>query len=523
MHFAISFAAVHVFIMNESLFSRENTIAQEAALETDANTAPVETSTTQDDAGFLMRTVEHAKRHWRGVMLAVGIGVATLAGAELSDGVDPKEHDITEIGRGFIDFAELTSPLLVTGAAAHVASLATSRDRKTQLNLAWRGLSGSDSMSFKKAVVAGSLLPALGIGALSTALMIEDGIHEGANRNINSINDSVMSNSPQAQVTWFLQSGTHHFMNDSEISQDTFDTIQSEVEDRADGGSVVVAFQRDLVTLPTIYSDNQASMIISVDANGPGIEVLPQVQVESATCDVVNGTCRLDSNEIIVDEGEGFEVGDSIKIRNQDYTVVAHPENKQSLVNRLIAYTGGDASVTSEDYYGFVSVSAAPDSVAGLVEELDRDKSIEALTTDEFLSANEDFWAHNGTPLLILLIGDIAIFGGATFASTKRFEQERNAAVTATLQAIGMTKMQLAEQELARNTITTMKGVIPGAIGALATTKFISSALPGFEGKLTPGMIFGSTGLILAVQGLTTARAIRQTNKRSPVEAMKQK
>lgn len=382
----------------------------------------------------------------------------------------------------------------------------------------------SENVTLKKAVVAGSLLPALGIGALSTALMIEDGIHEGANRNINSIEESIASESNNESVTWFLQDGTGHFMNDSVITSEQFEAIQEHISngDLGADAPVLAPFRRDLVTLPTPYSDNQASMIISVDSSGPGAALLPDVQKESALCELVDDTCALEKDEIIVDEGEGFVVGDQVSIRGDEYTVVAHPETPQSLVNRLIAYSGSKAGEQTDDHYGFVSVSKSNDSLSALINTANS-VELQALSTDEFLAKNEDFWSHNGTPLLILLIADIAVFGGATFASTKRFEQERNAAAVATLQAIGMTKRQLAEQELARNTIMTAKGVVPGALGAVATTQFINSALPGFEGKVTPGMVFGSTGLILAVQGLATLKSIRQTNRRSPIEAMKQK
>ena len=470
------------------------------------------------------------RKHWKGVAVAGSMATATAFGATHSQAVLDidysllKEIDISTIGRTFIDAAEAVSPVALGGAGLGLAAMTRNRPGRTNLQLAWRGLAPNKHNAAKR-LVAGAMLPALGIGAISNALMIESAIHKGANPNIISTDRDVTAQYPGKQLIWNMEAGTHHFMDDSQLSHTTFGRVEQAIES-GDYPGVVAAqpFYRDLVTIPTKFSGNQAGMVFSVPAAGDKPSpMLPTVKA-GAECKVVDERCALKPNEIIIDEGEGFKVGDTVKIRDHEFTVVAFPKEDQSLVNRLIAYTGVDeAENQDKNYFGFASVVDSKEAATKMIADLGLTDQLDQETTPEFLEANDDFWYHNGTTLLFLLIADITLFGGATFATMSKNEQERNTSVIATMRAFGTTDRQLVIQQQARAAIMTGKGIIPGAGGAVAATAVINKALVGFHGETSPKMIAGAAGIILLTKAGATAKNMRSMRNESIVENMKQK
>lgn len=463
--------------------------------------------------------LQWAGKHWRSLALSGGIMVGGILGANhiAENGLpDPKNVDITEVGRTFIDVAEEVSPYLLGLAGIQVASMALNRGGRRNLKMAYRGVGVSRTPY--KTLMSGMLLPSIGVATLGTALMIEDGIHRGAGENISSMTKSLEEAHPGKEVVWTLQKGTNHFMNDSDLPPQIFQDI-SATEQVTNGSFMTAPFYRDLVTIPTPYSENQAGMIISVSGASP---ILPEVK-DGAICEMVpeEKICDLKGDEIILDEGEGFNVGDNVEIRGHDFTVVGFPEEDQSLVNRLIAFTGVSEEMTNKDHYGYASLVENKEDAVKLMQDLGLNEEVDVLDTKEFLEANEDFWSHNGTPLLILLIGDIAVFAGVTFTSMKKFEQERDGPVLATLRAIGASKGQVAQQQYARNSIQISKGIVPGAAAAGVSTAAINSMLPGFAGTVTPKMIFASAGISLAVQAASVTKNVLSGRKVGLADQMK--
>ena len=497
---------------NQSLYVEQG-LASEATMNipTDTN---LNSTLDEKESGIIHRV----KMHWKKLAFAGGLGVATAAGLQMADHdlSSMKSVDITEAGRGFIDVAETAAPILLGAAALQIGAMTLTRPGRKNLEMSALGLH-SNERNIYKTLIGGMLLPTIGIGALSTALMIEDGIHRGADKNISSITSSLKAEHPNKQVTWILQKGSNHFMNDSDISPGVYNDVKQQISDQGQSTMNVSPFYRDLVTLPTKYSDNQASMIISVSGASP---ILPEVK-DGAICDIQGQRCNLKEDEIIVDEGEGFNIGDSVQIRGHQFRVVAYPREDQSLVNRLIAYTGVSDAMTDKSHYGLASLVDSKEDTVRLIEDMHLEDQLDVLSTEEFMDLNNDFWSHNGTPLLILLIGDIAIFAGVTFSAMKKFEQERDRPVLATLRAVGASSSQIAHQQYARTTIQTSKGILPGAAIAGLTAVAINNLLPGFSGEITPSMIAASSGLALAVQMGSTTRSVLSGRKNSLAQEMK--
>ena len=466
--------------------------------------------------------VQWAKRNWRKLAFGGALGLAVAGGAYVTEnGVpDLKNVDITEVGRTLIDATEEAAPYLLGAAGLQIASMAFTRGGKQKLNMAYLGLGRYPEKRHQR-LMAGALLPTIGVTCLSTALMIEDGIHTGANKNISSMVTSLEEEYPGKEIAWTLQSGSNHFMNDSDISPEVVQNI-SATEQVTNGTFLTAPFYRDLVTIPTPYSENQAGMIISVSGASP---ILPEVK-DGTICEQPTepNQCDLKANEIILDADEGFEIGDSVEIRGHDFTVVGFPEEDQSLVNRLIAFTGvSEETIGDKDPYGFASLVENKEDALKMIEDLGLQDQVDILSTEQFLENNENFWSHNGTPLLILLIGDIAIFAGVTFSSMKKFEQERDRPVLATLRAIGTSSGQIAQQQYARTTIQTAKGVIPGFAAAEVSTLAINQLLPGFSGDVTPKMVMASTALALGVQMASATKGVLAGRRTGLAEQMKSK
>ncbi len=477
----------------------------------------------------LQKTTNWLREHWRGAAFtgALTLGAIGAAGYASTHEIDysslAKQFDISKFGRDFIDIAEVGGPILLAAGAVELGVMSSSRPGRKNLKLAWTGLAENKYNSFQK-VAAGALLPTLGIWAISNALMIEDGIHRGANPNIVTINDSLTTKYPESIVSWGTQKGTHHFMNDSHVSHNTVSKVNSALQSgQYPNVSGVQPYYRDLVTIPTPFSDNQAGMVFSVGGGSEPSPMLPEVK-SGANCRVVMNKCNLGPDEMIIDENEGFKVGDEVEIRDHKYRVVAFPKEDQSLVNRLVAFTGVDEKqLKDNDYFGFVTVAKSAEDVKHMIQDLGVGDKIDQQSTQEFLDANDDFWYHNGTTLLFLLIGDITLFGSASFASMKRFEQERDRPTTATINAIGGTNRQLAQQAFARSIVLTGKGIVPGAAIAVISTELINKILVGFHGETDPKMVGASAGIILASQFGATAKSMRSMKKEPLAQRMKSK
>lgn len=416
---------------------------------------------------------------------------------------DFKEVNITEIGRNAIDAGEAIAPFIIGLAAADVASMSLSLTGRKNLRLAWEGIS-PNSGNYYKTLVAGSLLPIIGITALSNALLIEDGLRSGPSQNIETMARGIRTSAGPlgegAKVVWGLQPGTKHFMNESSISTDAIEKIEAAVAANQSGDvKVIEPFDIKLTTIPTEHNDRQAGLIIYSDGvAGMPSAISPEVKL-GATCDVIDAKCLLKPGELVVDDNEGLSIGDTVKIQGHDFNVVGFSKESQSLINRLVAYTALPEK-KPENYFGFAAMANSQQDVEQMIHDLRLTDKINVESTAELIEFNKEFWSQNGTPLIMLMVGDILIFAGATFISTRRYEQERNKSLIAGMEAIGMSKRQFAQQQRARATILTAKGVLPAAVAAAASEQFINSVLTGFHSELTPSMLAVSTATILAVQ-----------------------
>lgn len=458
------------------------------------------------------------------VKWVVAVCVAAPAAKYGVDNFDPtilKGLDIAQTGRTFIDASETASPFILGASGLGVVTMLRSKPGRKILKMSKEGLSTPHCSGAMRRAMTGMLLPALGIGALGTAFMIEDGVEGGPQTNISSMSESIEQNYPGMNISWGLEPGTGHFMNNSRIEPSTVVDLNNALSKK---GGAAVPFDFDLAEIPTNYNDHQAGALFSVDGRTPAISAVPEVAPD-AKCDTdQDGECdKLGPNDLVVDSGEGFEMGDVVTIKGRDYEIVGFTKEDQSLLNRLVGFSGTDSEKRPEDYYGVLTVVENESDLETVINDLGLQDELDFQTTSEFIKSNKDFWNHNGTPLLVLLIADIAVFAAASFSAVKRFEQERNRSVLAGLEAIGTSKRQIAQMLFARIAIQTSKGVAPGTAGAAGTTWGINNMLPGFKGCLSPAMMASATGMVLVVQAATTANQLRKDRQVSLVERMKSK
>lgn len=477
---------------------------------------------------FVKKVGNWLKQHWRGVTFAGALAVGTIGGAAYvaTHDVDyaglAKQIDIAAVGRDLIDAAEVGGPVLLGAAGLHLGLLGTTRPGRKDLQLARRGLN-SNNHGVLRRVAAGALLPAIGVGALTNALMIEQGIHKGADANIVSIDRGITTQFPNKKIMWDMENGTSHFMNDSQITHEQFSRVQTAISSgKYPGVYGAQPFFRDLVTIPTRFNGEQAGMVFSLSGLGDKPSpALPEVK-PGALCKIVDERCNLKPNDIIIDENEGFKIGDEVDIRGHKFNVVAFPKQDQSLVNRLIAYTGVDEEkVKDRNYFGFITLVDSEEEAKKMMAGIGISNQLDQETTAEFIDANNAFWFHNGTTLMFLMIADISLFAGTTFAAIKNFEHERNLPVIATMKALGTSARQLAVQQYARSSMITAKGVIPGFAGAAVATEAINKNLVGFHGETTWQMAGAASGLVLLTQFAATAKMMHSMRGKAEAEMMK--
>jgi hypothetical protein len=452
-------------------------------------------------------------------------GALTTSGYVISHAEAPdfKSVNITQIGGDFIDYGEETAPVLL-GAAVLQLLLVAGGSFKGNLRFAWEGLETQNPNPYRKAV-RGAVLPAVAITALSTAFMINDGLRTGPDHNIEamvaSIESAAGSKAAGKEVVLGLSPGTYHFMDESRVPADVIKKITvAEAQDLDPEVSDIVPFKADLTSISTPYNRRQASLVLSsANINRHPSPITPEVK-PGAICELEGDHCVLKPNELIVDDNEGLAVGDTTMIHGQEFKVVALSKEAQSIINRLIVYSGMETG--NENYFGFAALANSESDVEDLIYKLGLQDQLSAESAEEFIKYNREFWQQNVTPLIILMVGDILLFAGATFLAARRYEQERNKSLMASMRAMGMSKRQLAEQQAARCTLLTAKGVLPAYLAATLSQEGINSILAGFHAELKPEMLALSSASILAVQLAATAGSLASFNKKPLIEQLKQ-
>ncbi len=370
---------------------------------------------------------------------------------------------------------------------------------RTRLALARRGL--SDDQHSGRSGFRLLLLPLVGLTALTVSFAIEQEVREGPTRSIDAF-------SGDEETSWILQTGTRHLMNDSRLPQTE---VSGLLEDLDAAGIAAVPFN---ATLAAIKTDRRAlTGFVFAASPEAGLSPIPQPNHQCASAD--GDPCVLpDEASVIVDADNGIAVGDRLEIRGQDFTVVAHTAEPRSLINRLVVFVSPEGFARIEPlptYYG-VLADTTDTAAAAAVARSGLSDHAEVLTTGAVRSANEDFWAGNGTPLLLLLIGMISAFAGVASYLGQRAEQEHNRTALGTLWALGLTRNQMVEVQLLRSLLAVAAATPLAWVVTVGLLQLLNRSIVGFSAD--PGvnhLIAGAA--LLCIGSLAAAIGLRRGNR----------
>lgn len=443
----------------------------------------------------------------------------------MGTGIVLDEIDLPEIGRDAVNGMRKAAPVALALGGSVLAGLALSRREvnRKKLTLAANGYSRDEHGPVRR-LLRGAAVPAIGTLALLTSFSIEEEIREGPNRMIADINRQVENDYGDKSVSWLLEPGTDHLMNNSRILEDV--TVETKT------GLFEVANSRNIDLLPfhleltdvEFNGKTQTSLALASpnkNRNEPST-LYPEVK-SGATCELVANRCLLNDGEIVVDNSEGIKLGDKITIRDEEFEVVGFAAQPQSLLNRFVVFTGENSmqdlrSNPDAPYYGMLAAAKSEADVSNLLEEFSLQDDVQMLSKAQLLEQNADFWEGNGTALTMLLILNIGVFGGISMYERKRAEQEQNRANIATLRSMGMSVKDVVQIEAAKSVIETVKGFPVALPVALLVSKVANAGITGFHSEITAPMAVAAAGTVLASKLAGDALLSRKLRKISPAE-----
>ncbi len=409
--------------------------------------------------------------------------------------------DVTTIVRTVMRVATIGGPILV-GCAFFVIlrPLVAGKGGRWRFKLAIRGV---EPMSSRwRQLVAGTLVPVVGLVALNVSFAIEEEIREGPERAIEGLVAAT-----HGEASWVLQAGTQHFMNDSRIPNGSADTL---IQLAADSGIAAGAFE-------AVFSQIQikgrvvTSHIFSAPEGSP---LLPNLQ----SC--IREDCRIGERGVIADAGEGIPVGSTVSIRGHTFDVVAHSTAPRSLLNRAVFYVTPEGfrrfDAPNETRYGVV-IAADRSVTEALVAEAGLSDSTDVQTTADLLEANRTFWTGGGTPLVLILISMVGILGGASLYAARREEQEHHRELLGTMWALGLTRPATIEIDLIRAVTKVLLGALAAIPIAWLIVQAMNAAVLGFNAVMRPAHVFASAGVFLLAAGSGVAVMAWRLRQATPI------
>jgi hypothetical protein len=422
---------------------------------------------------------------------------------------------ITDIARVLIGGVRLLGPFLVLLAVLALLAEAASRPGRARLRLAHLGLSEARPSRIRR-ILVGTLVPTLGVVALSVSLSLEQEVREGPNRMV----DRLQAHAGAYQPAWILQRGSSHFMNDSRLPGSV---LQAAVADRSGAAH---ALWEQLVTVKAEGKSADTGLLLGIPSDDLNSPFSPDVQARTARCTVTAGTCRLGAGEAIADASV-YPVGTRLRVRDSDLLVIANTATPYSLINRTVVFTDRSAfsraDGTLDDPYAVVV--GGPEATAharAIVASTSRGDTVEVDSGASIKRANATFWAGNGTPLLLLVICLSGAFCGVALYAARRALQERERMSMGTLQALGLRVSQVCRIDLLRALLGTAVAAVLSVPLTIVLIKVVDAGMLGFHATLTPLLVLAAAGLLIFANLLGTAAMYVRTRDLSVVEAISQ-
>jgi len=407
--------------------------------------------------------------------------------------------DVTELARTSVGALSSAGPvaLLVTVAALAVV-VATPRGRSAWL-LGRRGLHGRRP-SARRQLLMGLAIPLIAVTATSVSLAFERELREGPNRVLYQLVGGAGD-----ELSWLMQADTRHFMNDSRLPATAVAQLRR--------SPAVASYWSQLSDLTPRTGRPITALIVARSAAGGAPAPVPVDRV-TARCGVVASACTVAVGEAITDD-DVAPVGTVVTLRGRPLRVVAHTARAASLLNRAVVFAHpaafDRADGTREPPFAAVATgSRGRATLNGIRAGHDSPDELAVSGTDQIADANRRFWAGNGTPIMLILIVLVMVFGGVAFYASRKALHEQARAEIATLLAIGVPPRALATAELMRTALSACVAALVGGPLALAIVALANSQILGFHAALAPVMVAASAGLmVLAGIGALAGTAFR--------------
>lgn len=398
--------------------------------------------------------------------------------------------DVTALARHIINVIEFAGPPLFGLTTLYMALLPLRQSGRQALLLAHRGLTGGRRHWWRR-VVAGLAIPLLTVTSISVSLAVEREIRNGPNRMLGEIIDSA---GPDAK--WLLQTGTDHFMDTSRLPRSAAGWAS-----RLPGTETIW----EQLSAVTARSGSATTSLILARSVAPGMPTPSYaVQPVGAQCRPRDGRCSPQSGQAIVDS-DVAPVGARLMLRGRPLTVVAHFKAPASLLNRAVIVVS-PSSFMADGVMAppFAVVAGSPRAIRVLDALAHRSRgALEVRTTHAIESANERFWAGNGTPISMILILLIVAFATVAYFASRRADQEQARASLATLLAVGVKPRVVMQTEIVRAWINSLVAGTVGVPIGIMIVDLADSQILGFHAGVNAVMALSAMSLSILVGCLT--------------------
>ncbi len=385
----------------------------------------------------------------------------------------------------------------------------TSMGGRARLRLARRGLSGGASSRTRR-LVAGTLIPLLGIAALTVSIALEKEVREGPNRMIARL----QRGADDQNLAWIMQAGTGHFMDTSRLPAALTNAAASDP-----ARFQVLYEQLALIERPGRNPDT--GLVLGLPQQST---LLAPAVTRDSTCTQNEGRCLLQPGEAVAD-ADLYPMGTRLWIRDRQVTVTGHTREPYSLINRAVLFTRSDmfrrTDGTMEPAYAVLSVGPdSPSHAQRLVASTPTPGALEVLSPSQLQRENTRFWAGNGTPLILLMIALSATFCGVALYAARRALQQREHVVLGALQSLGLRPGQASSIDLLRATLATLLAAVGAAPVAYVLVHVTNAGMIGFHAPVEPIMVAAAAGLIIFANLIGTAVLWARLRSSSVVEAL---
>jgi len=420
------------------------------------------------------------------VLAVAQVNAVRHAGAlVIADQAPVSSIDVTDAARACVGALTTVGPAALVLACVVLAIAGTTAVGRTSLALGLRGLTGRRP-SVPRQALAGLAIPLIAVTAATAGLAFERELREGPNRVLYRLIGDARGD-PQ----WLMQADTRHFMNDSRLP--------ASVVTAAATSRRATIFWSQLTDITPRGRRSITALVVS--SLGPAGPVPVSVDGPTARCRISGGRCALEPDQAVTD-ADVAEIGERILLRGRPVTIVAHTAIPASLLNRAVVFVNPGAFDRAggprESPFAIVAAGAGGRTALQAIQRAYRAPGeLEIRDTASIASANRRFWAGNGTPIILILIVLVIVFGGVAYYTSRKAASEHAHVALATLLSLGVPPRVLASAELVRGTVSALVAACVGGALAAAIVRLANSQILGFHATVNVAMVAASAGLMV--------------------------